>query len=169
MGVVVRPMEGSDWAAVAGIYQEGIDTDMATFQTECPAYDQWDAAHLQACRLVAVDSEGSVAGWAALSPVSSRYVYRGVAEVSIYIASSQRGQGVGTALLDALAEASEQEGIWTLQSGIMADNLASIRLHEKCGYRMVGTRQRIGCDRHGLWRDTVLMERRSTVVGAEAP
>ena len=167
MSFTIRLMESSDWDAVAGIYQAGMDTNLATFQTECPSYEEWDASHLKCCRLVAVDESGSVIGWAALSPVSSRCVYAGVAEISVYISSDWRSKGIGNALLDALATASEREGIWTLQSGIMADNIASIRLHEKCGYRMVGFRERIGRDRNGKWRDTVLMERRSITVGDE--
>lgn len=165
MSVAIRPMESSDWDAVAKIYQEGMDTNLATFQTECPPYEEWNASHLKCCRLVAVDSDGSVIGWAALSPVSSRCVYAGVAEISVYISFDQQGKGVGSALLVALADASEKEGVWTLQSGIMADNAASIRLHEKAGYRMIGYREKVGCDRNGVWRDTVLMERRSKVVG----
>ena len=163
--ISIRSMEKQDWPSVSAIYQEGMDTNLATFQTQCPPYEAWDAGHLKGCRLVAVDPDGAVAGWAALSPVSSRCVYAGVAEISIYIAMVQRGKGIGTALLDALASASEKEGIWTLQSGIMADNAASIRLHEKNGYRMIGYREKVGCDRNGVWRDTVLMERRSRVVG----
>lgn len=167
MSVVLRPMEPSDWGAVASIYQQGMDTNLATFQTQCPTYEEWNAGHLKSCRLVAIE-DGSVVGWAALSPVSSRPVYAGVAEVSIYIALGQRGKGVGCLLLQALAEESEKEGFWTLQSGIMSDNAASIRLHEKCGYRRIGNREKIGCDRNGIWRDTVLMERRSKTVGSSA-
>ncbi|MDL2319469.1 N-acetyltransferase family protein [Eubacteriales bacterium OttesenSCG-928-A19] len=162
--ITIRTMTKEDWEAVAAIYQAGMDTNLATFQTECPSYTEWDAGHLSTCRLVA-DDDGSVAGWAALSAVSSRCVYSGVAEVSIYISGAYRGKGVGTVLLNALSDASEAAGIWTLQSGIMADNTASIKLHEKCGYRMIGKREKIGCDRNGVWRDTVLVERRSKVVG----
>lgn len=167
MHITVRAMSAFDWDAVGRIYQEGMDTNLATFQTECPPYEEWDASHLQSCRLVVVDAADTVLGWAALSPVSSRCVYAGVAEVSVYVAADQKGKGIGVLLLNTLAEASEKEGIWTLQSGIMSDNAASIRLHEKCGYRRVGYRERIGRDRNGVWRDTVLMERRSTKIGAD--
>lgn len=165
MSVAIRPMESSDWDAVAKIYQEGMDTNLATFQTDCPPYEDWNASHMKCCRLVAVDADGAVIGWAALPPVSSRCVYAGVAEISVYISSTQRGKGVGSALQDALAAASEKEGVWTLQSGIMADNTASIRLHEKAGYRVIGYREKIEYDHNGTWHDTVLMERRSKVAG----
>lgn len=168
MKVTIRPMQSSDWASVGSIYQEGIDTNLATFQTECPSYDEWTASHLQCCRLVAVDDKATVLGWAALSPVSSLLAYGGVTELSLYIAADARGKGVGSALMHALTDASEKEGIWTLHSSIMANNLPSIRLHEKCGYRMIGRREKIGRDRDGVWRDTVLMERRSKNIGVEA-
>lgn len=165
MSIIIREMQPSDWQAVATIYQEGMDTNLATFQTECPTYEAWDAAHLRGCRLVAVSGGASIAGWAALSTVSSRRVYAGVAEISVYIKADQRGKGIGLLIMGALVSESEKNGIWTLQSGIMSNNLASIRLHERCGFRMIGTRERIGCDRDGVWRDTVLMERRSRYVG----
>ena len=158
----IRPMTAGDWGDVGRIYQEGMDTNLATFQTECPPYEEWDASHIQECRLVA-ETNGKVMGWAALSPVSSRCVYAGVAEVSVYVDAAVQGMGVGKALLDALNAASEQEGCWTLQSGIFDNNTASIRLHEKCGYRIVGNRERIGKDRNGTWRNTVLMERRNGI------
>lgn len=167
MRISIRSMTASDWEAVSRIYQDGMDTNLATFQSECPSYAQWDASHLRKCRLVALDTEGRVLGWAALSPVSARSVYTGVAEVSIYVSADEKGKGIGAKLLLALTDVSEREGLWTLQSGIMANNAASIRLHEKCGYRIVGYREGIGCDRNGVWRDTVLMERRSTVVGVD--
>lgn len=160
MKIEIRKMQAADWPFLAEIYQQGMDTNLATFQSECPAYEQWDLSHLKACRLV-VTADGTVAGWAALTPVSSRCVYAGVAEVSIYISVTARGKGLGKQLLAALVSSSEQEGIWTLQSGIMQDNIASIRLHEVCGFRMVGYREKIGRDRLGVWRNTVLMERRS--------
>ncbi len=163
--VVIQAMQADDWEAVAAIYAEGIATRLATFETEVPAWEKWDRAHLEVCRLVA--RRGStVVGWAALSPVSSRCVYRGVADLSIYIAARARGQGVGKRLLNALIKASEAAGFWTVQSGIMADNRASIALHEACGFRLVGTRERIG-QLDGVWRDTLLMERRSRVVGID--
>lgn len=165
MDVAIEAMRAEDWTAVAAIYAEGIATGLATFETEVPAWEKWDQAHLPAPRLVA-RRDGAVLGWAVLSPVSGRCVYRGVAEVSIYIAASARGQGVGRRLLAALVEASEAAGLWTVQAGIMANNRASLALHEACGFRLVGTRERIG-RLHGEWRDTVLMERRSPVVGVD--
>ncbi len=158
--ISIRVMTAADWPDVSRIYREGIETGFATFQSECPPWEDWDRAHLGACRLVAV-LNGSVAGWAALSAVSSRCVYAGVAEVSVYIAKSARCAGAGTRLLDALASASEERGFWTLQSGILQENEASLRLHEKCGFRVVGYREKIGRDQNGNWRNTVLMERRS--------
>lgn len=164
MEYIIRPMTESDWPRTAEIYQQGMDTNKATFQCECPAYEDWNAAHLNACRLVMTEHD-IVVGWAALSPVSNRPVYAGVAEVSIYLDTAHCGAGLGTQLLMSLIDLSEKHGIWTLQSGIMRDNPASVRLHEKCGFRIVGYREKIGCDRFGSWRDTVLMERRSHVVG----
>lgn len=152
-------MTADDWAAVAHIYQEGIDTGLATFQPNIPSYQDWDQAHLKDCRLVAVEND-TVLGWIALSPVSSRCVYAGVCEVSMYVATQCRKKGVGTLLLQAALAQSESLGIWTLQSVIMENNLPSIQLHEKCGFRMVGYRERIGKDNTGAWRNTVLMEHR---------
>ena len=155
-------MTEADWPYVSRIYQQGMDTNRATFQEKCPPWEEWNRSHLASCRLVAA-FEGRVVGWAALSAVSSRCVYAGVAEVSIYIDSAAQGQGAGTQLLGAMIRASEAEGCWMLQSGIFEDNLASIRLHERCGFRLVGYRERIGRDRFGVWRNTVLMERRSSL------
>jgi L-amino acid N-acyltransferase YncA len=152
-----------DWDAVRAIYREGIATGNATFEADAPAWEAWDKCHLRACRLVA-RADGRVMGWAALSPVSGRCVYAGVAEVSIYVAASARGQGIGQALLAALVEASEQAGLWTLQAGIFPENTASIALHRAHGFREVGRREHIG-QMNGVWRDVVLMERRSQVVG----
>ena len=162
--VQIRKMLPSDWPEVAAIYTEGLRTNIATLQTECPDYPQWDASHLQQCRLVAVDG-GRVLGWAALTPASGRCVYAGVAEVSIYIAGEYRGKGIGSLLLSELITDSEREGLWTLQSGILPENTASAKLHEKCGFRLVGVRERIGRDRFGIWHDTLLMERRSSITG----
>ena len=159
----VAPMTERDWPAVREIYLQGIATGNATFEPSVPDWKDWDERHLRSCRLVA-HSEGRIVGWAALSPVSSRCVYGGVAEVSIYIAEDARGRGVGQRLLSALVDASEQNGIWTLQAGIFPENHASIRLHQHVGFRIVGTRERLGCMK-GQWRDIVLMERRSAVVG----
>lgn len=164
MDYQIRNMQPEDWNSASRIYQQGMDTNIATFQTSCPTYEEWDNSHLQNCRLVIV-VDGAVAGWAALTSVSSRCVYAGVAEVSIYMDSLYAGKGLGAKLLNELIAQSEQNGIWTLQAGIMEDNAASIRLHEKCGFRMVGFRERIGCDRFGNWRNTVLMEKRSSKIG----
>ena len=161
--VAIENMAAVDWPAVRAIYQEGIATGDATFETATPEWDKWDASHLKSCRLIALLAS-DVVGWAALRPVSSRRVYAGVAEVSVYVAAKARGQKLGGQLLGALVGASEQEGIWTLQAGIFAENLPSLRMHEQHGFRVVGIRERIGC-MNGRWRDVVLMERRSTVVG----
>jgi phosphinothricin acetyltransferase len=161
--VTIRPMKSEDAAAVLAIYAEGIATGIATFETEVPSFASWDAAHLPACRLVAADG-ASVLGWAALTPVSGRCVYRGVAEVSVYVAAGTRGRGVGRALLTALVHASEAEGLWTLQAGIFAENQASRAVHEACGFREVGRRERLGRLRD-VWRDVILLERRSGVAG----
>jgi len=151
------------WSQVHSIYEEGIATGEATFETSAPEWAEWDADHLRSCRLIA--GEGAeVLGWAALSPVSDRCVYGGVAEVSVYVGASARGKGVGKALLEALVEASEAEGIWTLQAGIFAGNRLSVALHEKCGFRQVGLREKLG-QLHGVWKDVLLLERRSRAVG----
>ncbi|HEX8162611.1 MAG TPA: GNAT family N-acetyltransferase [Pyrinomonadaceae bacterium] len=163
MGITVEEMRAGDWGRVRAIYLEGIATGDATFETGAPEFGAWDAAHLSSCRLVAREG-GEVVGWAALSPVSSRCVYGGVAEVSVYVAASARGRGVGHTLLAALVEASERNDLWTLQAGVLAENAASIRLHERCGFRVVGRRERLG-KLKGVWRDVVLLERRSAVVG----
>ncbi|WP_201712809.1 GNAT family N-acetyltransferase [Rossellomorea arthrocnemi] len=159
----IDEMRKSDWNQVADIYREGIATGNATFQKDVPSWEEWDANHIEAGRIV-VRSEDSIVGWAAMSPVSSRCVYRGVAEVSVYVSTRHAGQGIGSQLLGALIEASEQEGYWTLQSGIFPENRASIKLHEKHGFRIVGHREKIG-KMDGIWRDTVLLERRSKFIG----
>jgi L-amino acid N-acyltransferase YncA len=165
MELTIAEMKPADWPSVRAIYAEGIATGRATFETDVPEWAVWDAARLPASRLVArVGAE--VAGWAALSPVSTRRVYRGVADVGIYVAAAHRGRGVGRALLAALVSASECCGIWTLQAGIFPENEASLRLHRACGFREVGRRERIG-RRDGVWRDTLLLERRSRVVGVD--
>lgn len=161
-------MKDEDWEAVRAIYLEGIATGDATFETDAPSWKTWDAAHLRECRLVArrSSSSGDVIGWAALSRVSERCVYAGVAEVSVYVGEKGRGQGTGRALLEALVGASEERGIWTLQAGVFPENVASIRLHLKCGFREVGRRERLG-RRDGAWRDVMLLERRSRTVGVD--
>ena len=160
LALVIRSLLPDEWSAVRRIYQEGIATGNATFEQAAPEWEEWDAGKLAVPRLVA-EMEGAVVGWAALSPTSKRHVYRGVAEVSVYVAASARGQGVGRALLSALVEQSEAAGIWTLQAGIFPENAASVHLHERCGFRIVGRREKIG-QMHGVWRDVLLMERRST-------
>ena len=161
--LTIEHMRATDWDAVRTIYCEGIETGNATFETDVPNWDAWDTAHLKTCRLVAKRG-GRVVGWAALSAVSSRCVYAGVAEVSVYVAARARGRGVGRALLSALVAASEHEGIWTLQAGIFPENEASVALHARCGFRTVGRRERLG-QMDGVWRDVLLMERRSDAVG----
>ncbi len=159
----VRPFETTDFPAVQAIYQEGIDTGNATFQQTVKEWEEWDASTLSACRLVA-ELDGKVVGWAALSAVSSRCVYSGVAEVSVYVARSVHGRGVGSTLLTELIQASEGEGIWTLQAGIFPENAASVAIHLKNGFRHVGVREKLG-EMNGTWRDVLLLERRSRVVG----
>jgi len=156
-------MKPEHWPAVREIYREGIATGNATFATDLPDWEKWNSAHLQDCRLVACKRD-QVLGWAALSPVSARRVYAGVAEVSVYVAAAARGKGVGKSLLNALIQESEANGIWTLQAGIFPQNSASIALHKSCGFRKVGVRRRIGKLRD-TWRDVLLLERRSTTIG----
>ena len=163
MDITTETMNEEDWPAVAAILEEGIATGHARFEDAVPTWQHFHSTHLPECRLVA-RSNGTVLGWFVLGAVSSRDVYRGVAEVSIYIKASTRGLGVGTALLEAGIAASEQAGFWTLQSGIFPENTASLALHQRCGFRIVGYRERMG-QMHGNWRDVVLMERRSKVVG----
>ena len=167
--ICVSPMIPTDWRAVAAIYQEGIDTGMATFETAPPpSWDEWQAGKIAGCSLVARRGNNML-GWAALSPVSRRICYAGVAEVSIYVAATARSCGVGSLLLAALIETAEAHGIWTLQATILPQNEASLRLHEKHGFGLVGRRRRIAQLQSGpykgMWRDTLLLERRSTVVG----
>jgi L-amino acid N-acyltransferase YncA len=163
MNLTLEKMKSADWNAVRAIYEEGIATGHATFETEVPEWREWDRSHLRDCRLVAKAKE-QVVGWTALSAVSERCVYAGVAEVSIYITSSARGQGIGKTLLKALIDKSEKVGIWTLQAGVFPENTASIALHKACGFREIGYRSRIG-QTGDVWRDVVLLERRSEVVG----
>jgi phosphinothricin acetyltransferase len=160
----LSPLTVAHWPEVQEIYRQGIATGNATFETQAPPWDVWDAGHLTHSRLVGTDAEEQVLGWAALSAVSGRCVYGGVAEVSVYVADAARGQGLGRLLLAALVAESEKHGIWTLQAGIFPENTASIRLHEALGFRVLGRRERIGM-LGGVWRDTLLLERRSAVVG----
>lgn len=167
MEFVIEPMQPSDWPAVRQIYQAGIDTGLATFETQAPTeWALWEGGKRPDCRLVARAAEGELLGWAALSPTSKRPVYAGVCEVSIYVAERARGQGVGKALMRALVAESEGAGIWTLTASIFPENTASVALHGRFGFRLLGRRERIA-QLHGVWRDTVLMERRSQVVGTE--
>lgn len=159
----MEPMTAEDWAAVRAIYLEGIATGKATFEKSAPEWTAWDAAHLKTCRFVA-RAGSDVLGWASLSPVSGRCVYSGVAEVSVYVAERARGRGIGGKLLAALVEASEREGIWTLQAGIFPENVASIAVHKRAGFRIVGKREKLGA-MDGRWRDVVLLERRSKIAG----
>lgn len=164
---IVRPMLEADWPAVCHIYEAGIATGNATLEQVVPAWAAWDAAHRPECRLVAVDEGGLVIGWTALSPHSHRAVYAGVAWESVYVDPRARGRGVGTALLAELLPASEANGVWTLQAGILAENTVSFALHQRVGFRIVGIQHRLGRDATGRWRDVALLERRSDVVGAE--
>jgi phosphinothricin acetyltransferase len=164
MMLKITPMQTEDWSDVQRIYREGIETGNATFETQVPEWDVWDGKTRPQPRLVA-RLDDQVVGWAALSSVSARAVYAGVCEVSVYVAAAARGQGVGKKLLQALVQASEELGIWTLQASIFPENQASIAIHEQCGFRILGRREKIAQHR-GRWRDTILMERRSQVVGA---
>ena len=163
MDFVIEPLKPADWPQVRAIYLEGIATGNATFETSAPEWEVWDAKHRPDCRLVAL-AGGHVIAWVAVTPVSARPVYAGVAEHSIYVADAARGQGVGKILLQAFIEESERAGIWTLQTAIFPENVASIGLHKACGFREVGYRERIG-QMNGVWRNTVMLERRSRMVG----
>lgn len=149
----------SHWESVKQIYAEGIDTGNATFQTAIPTWIEWDEAHVKNSRLIAVE-DTEVQGWAALTPVSGRCVYAGVGEVSVYVSEKTRGKGVGKKLLNALINESEKNNFWTLQAGIFPENYASIKIHEECGFRIIGSREKIG-QMNGQWRDTLLLEKRS--------
>jgi L-amino acid N-acyltransferase YncA len=164
--MLITALTEAHWPEVRAIYEAGMATGNATFETQAPEWTAWTAVHLPHSRLVALNDAGRVLGWAALSPVSGRCVYGGVAEVSVYVADTARGQGVGRQLLNALITESEKNGIWTLQAGIFSDNAASLALHAASGFRTVGYRERIGQLR-GQWRNTVLLERRSAVVAAD--
>ncbi|WP_042144489.1 GNAT family N-acetyltransferase [Paucisalibacillus sp. EB02] len=163
--VKIKQMTEADWESVRNIYIEGIQTGNATFDTEPPSWEEWDKGHVKACRIVAC-IDGEVVGWAALSQSIQKQAYRGVAEDSIYVSSACSGLGVGTLLLEELIRASEVQGFWTLQSLIFPENTASIKLHTRLGFDIVGTRKRVG-KLHGVWRDVVFLERRSSIVGTD--
>lgn len=156
-------MTEKDWPSVAEIYRQGIETRNATFEKDVPTWEKWNAGHLPVCRIVAT-SDNSVVAWAALTPVSGRCVYAGVAEVSVYVSNSHKGLKIGTKILEKLISESEDGGIWTLQAGIFSENKASIKIHENLGFRIVGYREKIG-KMDGVWRDTILLERRSKNMG----
>jgi len=158
----VRPMTAHDWPAVRAIYAAGIESGDATFETEPPSWERFDASHREDLRLVAT-IEGEVAGWAAAAQVSDREVYRGVVEHSVYVDDEWQGRGIGRALLERLAESTEEDGIWTIQTGVFPENEASLALHERCGFRVVGTQEKLG-KLDGVWRDVVFLERRSEVI-----
>jgi L-amino acid N-acyltransferase YncA len=164
MELIIRAMQQNDWIEVATIYQDGINTETATFQTEVPSYEEWDKSHIKECRLVA-EENNRVIGWVALSPSSSRCVYSGVAELSVYIKEECRGKQVGSKLMQAAITESEKEGFWSLLSVIIESNESSIALHSKAGFRMIGYREKIAKDANGVWLNTVMMERRSDTVG----
>ena len=159
----IAGIEESDWPDVKEIYEEGIQTGNATFETQAPSWKVWDEAHMPSCR-IKIKNDNEILGWAALSLVSGRCVYAGVAEVSVYVSAKARGKGIGRQLLCKLIEESEENNIWTLQAGIFPENLSSIKIHQSAGFKIIGRRERIG-QMHGIWRDTVLLERRSMKIG----
>lgn len=165
MEISIHKMSSANYPAVARIYEEGIATGNATFQTKAPNWESWDKDHLPFGRLVAENRAGEVVAWAALVPVSGRCVYAGVAELSVYVSESARGLGIGCLLMEELITDSEANGIWTLQAGLFPENIGSVKLHVKTGFRQIGHRERVGQMSDGRWRDTLLFERRSSIVG----
>ncbi len=163
MEITFRNFDKNDWIAISTIYKQGIETGNATFQQEVPTWEEWNNNHLQICRIAAIIND-KIVGWCALIPVSSRCVYQGVAEESIYIDENYRGKKIGEKLLQELINQSEKHNFWTLQAGIFPENIASIQLHQKLGFRIVGTREKLG-KMNQIWRDVVLLERRSSVTG----
>lgn len=170
MEYMIDNMKPEDWPQVRSIYREGIDTGNSTFETDAPDWDKWDSAHLQEHRLV-VREGNTILAWAALSPVSARPVYSGVAELSLYVTAAHRGKGIGTALLNATINSTEKAGLWTLQGGIFPENTPSLHLVKKHGFKEIGKREKIGKmtygDLAGTWRDVILVERRSAVIGRD--
>ena len=162
----IEEMKQSHWQQVANIYLEGIKTGMATFETDVPTFENWNKSHIRSCRIVASLGD-NILGWGVLSKTSSRCVYEGVAEVSVYIGKKYKGKGIGTIILTKLIELSENNGFWTLQSGIIKSNVASIALHKRCGFKEIGIREKIAKMKNGNWLDIVLMERRSKIVGTD--
>jgi phosphinothricin acetyltransferase len=162
----IARLEAIHYEAVKEIYELGIATGNATFQTEAPSWEEWDKAHLSHCRLVALNDDGRVMGWVALTPVSGRCVYAGVAEVSVYIHPRHQKKGVGRKLMEELIRQSEENNLWTLQAGIFPENTTSLKLHEKLGFRKIGYREKIGKMKN-VWRDTIQLERRSKKVGVD--
>lgn len=158
--ITIRQMNPEDWNSIKDIYEQGLDSNISTFQTDCPSYEEWDSGHLEDCRLVAILDE-RIVGWIALSPTSKREVYRGVVEVSIYVDSSYSKQGIGSTLMNHLVKESEKKGYWSLYSSVIEENAASLSLHMKCGFRKIGYRERIAKDRFGNWHNTILFEKRS--------
>jgi len=165
--ISIEPMTADDWPAVRRIYTEGIATGDATLEREAPDWGHFDRSHPAECRLVARSTAGGVVGWTALGGYSARTVYAGVAWESVYVAESARGQGVGRALLEALIAGSEEAGYWTLLAGVLAENAGSLALHKRVGFRRIGVQRRFGQDARGRWRDVVLLERRSEIVGSD--
>ncbi len=164
-GIAIEPMTADDWPAVRRIYTEGIATGDATLEREAPDWGHFDRSHPAECRLVARSTTDGVLGWTALGGYSARRVYSGVAWESVYVAEAARGRGVGRSLLEALIAASEAAGYWTLLAGVLAENERSLALHQRVGFRQIGVQRRLGQDAGGRWRDVVLLERRSEVVG----
>ena len=162
--MTIQSLKPEHFSLVKEIYEAGIATGNATFQTDAPLWEEWDQSHLKSCRLVALDENSKVIGWAALTAVSGRCVYAGVAEVSVYVHPMRHGKGVGKSLLQQLILESEKQNLWTLQAGIFPENKASLGIHEQCGFRKIGLREKIG-KMNDVWRDTVLLERRSSTVG----
>lgn len=161
----IRPITKDNFSEVVEIYKQGLATNIATFQNDLPQWEDWNKGHLDFCR-ISIYENNKMLGWTALTPVSSRCVYAGVAEVSVYIAQKERGKGIGKILLNELIKQSEANEIWMLQSGIFSENQSSIKLHEKCGFRMVGYREKIG-KKNGIWKDNILMEYRSKNIGID--